>query len=226
MNRKSGKIEFGLVVENADQVSSDEAADPDKDQDLSDPDDAEWKPRKKSNKKRRRKKSAAANNFSTDDDDTEDDDSDDAEETMVKPGYARIAWHPKGNEEVVAENRIKISDRSLVPGDVVKRTDRNKNSQSGMCKSVKVYAAVMISGTKQVVYGVENERIEWLSEFPDDLVVCKSPWVGVTSSSSSEVTLVFNDGSVCLLNDNECDMLDKMDKLNNPEVMEEVFYIA
>ena len=33
----------------------------------------------------------------------------------------RVAWYPSGTEEVVTEKKVHLADRSLMPGDVVRR---------------------------------------------------------------------------------------------------------
>ena len=32
----------------------------------------------------------------------------------------RVAWYPKGTEEVVSEKNVHLADRSLMPGDIVR----------------------------------------------------------------------------------------------------------
>ena len=48
------------------------------------------------------------------------------------------------------ESQLILSDRSLMPGDVVRRLVKNKDTQRGYCRSVEVFASVQIVGTKQV----------------------------------------------------------------------------
>ena len=47
----------------------------------------------------------------------ESDESDD-DDTLprLKKGWVRVAWHPDGTEEVTHEDKIKLMDRSLMPG--------------------------------------------------------------------------------------------------------------
>ena len=51
---------------------------------------------------------------------------------------------------MVKESQLILSDRSLMPGDVVRRLVKNKDTQRGYCRSVEVFATVQIVGTKQV----------------------------------------------------------------------------
>lgn len=49
---------------------------------------------------------------------------------------------------------MKLSARSLMPGDVVRRLIAGKDTQRGYCRSVKVRAAVQVVGTKKVIPNV------------------------------------------------------------------------
>ena len=42
------------------------------------------------------------------------------DELPVKAGQVRVAWYPQGTEEVVSERKVRLADRSLMPGDVVR----------------------------------------------------------------------------------------------------------
>ena len=46
-------------------------------------------------------------------------------------GRIRVAWHPNGEEEVVKEKNVGLADRSLMPGDVVRRLIEGKDTQRG-----------------------------------------------------------------------------------------------
>ena len=60
---------------------------------------------------------------------SDEDDEDDHE--ILTPGRIRIAWHPNGEEEVVKEKHVGLADRSLMPGDVVRRLIVGKDTQRG-----------------------------------------------------------------------------------------------
>lgn len=49
-----------------------------------------------------------------------------------------------GQEEVVQERRLELADRSLMPGDVVRRMGDGKNAQRGYCKSVRIYTNLQV----------------------------------------------------------------------------------
>ena len=81
------------------------------------------------------------------------DESGDEEEERVGAGQVRVAWHPQGMEEVVSDRKVHLADRSLMPGDVVRRLLVGRKTQMGYCKDVKVYTSAQIIGTTQVVPG-------------------------------------------------------------------------
>ena len=78
------------------------------------------------------------------------DESGDEEEERVGAGQVRVAWHPQGVEEVVSDRKVHLADRSLMPGDVVRRLLPGKKTQMGYCKDVKVFTSAQIIGTTQV----------------------------------------------------------------------------
>ena len=51
--------------------------------------------------------------------------------SLIILGRIRVAWHPNGEEEVVREKNVGLADRSLMPGDVVRRLIAGKDTQRG-----------------------------------------------------------------------------------------------
>ena len=70
----------------------------------------------------------------------------------IKPylSQVRVAWYPSGTEEVVTEKKVHLADRSLMPGDVVRRLVKGRDTQRGYCRNINVFASVQIMGSKQV----------------------------------------------------------------------------
>ena len=79
-----------------------------------------------------------------------DESADEEEEERVGAGQVRVAWHPQGVEEVVSDRKVHLADRSLMPGDVVRRLLPGKKTQMGYCRDVKVFTSAQIIGTTQV----------------------------------------------------------------------------
>ncbi|XP_076325181.1 (E3-independent) E2 ubiquitin-conjugating enzyme UBE2O-like isoform X1 [Tachypleus tridentatus] len=167
---KKGIIEFGLVLENSEFVSSDEEEDLEHNI-------PEWE--------------------------------------RMKRGHVRIAWHPKGREEVLPEKRMKLLDRSLMPGDVVRKLVKGKDTQLGYCRTTNVQASVQVLGTKQVITGVNSKDLTPLEEFSSDIAVFLDSWVGMVKSVKSEIISRTSDGSRCVLSEEDAidldDILDKRD---------------
>lgn len=56
--------------------------------------------------------------------------------------------------------QIGLSDRSLMPGDVVRRLIPGKDTQRGYCRNIHVTACVQVVGTKQVIINVNSQDLE------------------------------------------------------------------
>ena len=119
-----------------------------------------------------------------------DEEESDCEEKLQK-GTIRVAWHPKGKEQVVKEEKVGLADRSLMPGDVVRRLIRGKETQRGYCRHVNVHASCQIVGTKQVIFGINSQELVSLDQFTSDVAVCLDEWVGMIRQIKSEITLRF-----------------------------------
>ena len=62
-----------------------------------------------------------------------------------------------------------MADRSLMPGDVVRRLIRGKDTQRGYCRQVAVTSSVQVVGTKSVILHVDSNDLT-------PLEVCKILW--------------------------------------------------
>ncbi|CAH0719513.1 unnamed protein product, partial [Brenthis ino] len=116
-------------------------------------------------------------------------------ETPIQKGEIRVVWHPSGTERVITEKAVGLADRSLMPGDVVRRLIAGKDTQRGYCRDIVMTAALQIVGTKHVIPNVASERLQPLEEFTPDLAVCLDSWVGTSKAVHSKLRLVSADGS-------------------------------
>ncbi|XP_071444821.1 (E3-independent) E2 ubiquitin-conjugating enzyme UBE2O isoform X3 [Hetaerina americana] len=150
-----------------------------------------------------------------------DENSDVEEGGRMKKGHIRVAWHPKGVEEVIPERKVGLADRSLMPGDVVRRMIKGKDTQRGYCRNINVLASVQIVGSKQVIINVKSADLTPLEEFSADIAVCLDSWVGGVKSVHSKIYLQWPDGSRCVLDDLDAGRLDdveeKKEKVANGE---------
>lgn len=158
---KKGNLELGMVLENAEFVSSDEESDGD-------------------------------------------------EEDKVTKGSIRVAWYPKGEEQVLPERKVGLADRSLMPGDVVRRLIRGKDTQRGYCRQVHVTSSVQVVGTNLVILNVDSNDLTPLEEFTTDIAVALDSWVGMVHMVKCRLVMVSGDGSRCIMSDGEALELDDL----------------
>ncbi|KAK4291232.1 hypothetical protein Pmani_035919, partial [Petrolisthes manimaculis] len=156
---KKGNLELGMVLENAEFVSSDEESDGD-------------------------------------------------EEDKVTKGSIRVAWYPKGEEQVLPERKVGLADRSLMPGDVVRRLIRGKDTQRGYCRQVYVTSSVQVVGTNLVILNVDSNHLTPLEEFTTDIAVALDSWVGMVNMVKCRLVMQCSDGSRCIMSDGEALELD------------------
>ena len=71
---------------------------------------------------------------------------------QVTPGHIRVEWHPRGDQTVVRDTRVHLADRSIMPGDVVRRYVKGKDTQRGIVRDMQIIANAHIVGTDQVSY--------------------------------------------------------------------------
>ncbi|XP_055590421.1 (E3-independent) E2 ubiquitin-conjugating enzyme [Uranotaenia lowii] len=118
------------------------------------------------------------------------------DEDALKKGEIRACWHPEGLEEIVRQNRVGLADRTLMPGDVVRRMIPGKDTQRGYCHEIFVKADVKIVGSKYVVKNVPSERLRPLMSMPKDNAVCYDSWVGSTKNVNEKLILKSQCGSL------------------------------
>ncbi|XP_073814917.1 (E3-independent) E2 ubiquitin-conjugating enzyme UBE2O [Musca autumnalis] len=105
-------------------------------------------------------------------------DQDEDFEDLLAKGEVRVAWYPRGSYEVNSESSIGLVDRTLMPGDVVRRLVRGKETQRGYCRDINMKADVRVLGTKYVITNVNAERVKPLCPWPIDSAVYLNSWVG------------------------------------------------
>ncbi|XP_017484979.1 PREDICTED: (E3-independent) E2 ubiquitin-conjugating enzyme, partial [Rhagoletis zephyria] len=121
------------------------------------------------------------------------DEDDDFSDVLMK-GEVRVAWYPEGKEEVQPEAAIALADRTLMPGDVVRRLVPGKDTQRGYCRDISMHADVKVLGTKYVIKNVMTERLRSLNNWRDS-AVCLDSWVGSTKHVEEKAVLRSNTGA-------------------------------
>ncbi|KAH8268675.1 hypothetical protein KR026_011633, partial [Drosophila bipectinata] len=110
------------------------------------------------------------------------DEEEEVDEVLAK-GEVRVAFYPDGKEVVHTEQAIGLADRTLMPGDVVRRClpgQKNLIGQAGYVRDVNVRADVKVLGSKYVIKNVPAERLRPISEWTRDVPVCLGTWIGTT----------------------------------------------
>ncbi|XP_063972384.1 (E3-independent) E2 ubiquitin-conjugating enzyme UBE2O [Diachasmimorpha longicaudata] len=136
-----------------------------------------------------------------DDQDLSESSSDSEESPKRKKGEIRVVWHPSGVEELVNCKKVLLADRTLMPGDVVRRMIKGKDTQRGYCRDIELTACVQVIGTKQVLTNIKSEDLTPLEEFGTDIAVCMDSWVGGIRMVHFKLWLATPDGSQCVINE-------------------------
>ncbi|XP_017008809.2 (E3-independent) E2 ubiquitin-conjugating enzyme UBE2O [Drosophila takahashii] len=116
-----------------------------------------------------------AESYSSDEDEEIDD--------VLGKGEVRVAFYPDGKEMVQTEQSIGLADRTLMPGDVVRRRlpgQKDLVGQAGYVRDVNVCADVTVLGSSLVIRNVPAERLRPISEWSRDVPVCLGTWIGTT----------------------------------------------
>ncbi|KAH8311659.1 hypothetical protein KR044_007401 [Drosophila immigrans] len=128
--------------------------------------------------------------------------SDDEEEEVTDvlgKGEVRVAFYPEGKETVRTEKSIGLADRTLMPGDVVRRRlpgEKHMSGQAGYVRDVNVHADVKVLGTKYIIRNVPSERLRPISEWSCDVPVCLGNWIGYTVNVDESVVLKSSYGAL------------------------------
>ncbi|XP_012526593.1 (E3-independent) E2 ubiquitin-conjugating enzyme isoform X1 [Monomorium pharaonis] len=134
-----------------------------------------------------------------------------------KKGEIRMIWHPSGVEELVNCKKVHLADRTLMPGDVVRRMIKGKDTQRGYCRDVELTACVQVIGTKQVLTDIKSEDLIPLQEFATDMAVCMDSWVGGIRMMHVKLWLVTPDGSHCVINDMDSCVLGQLEEARDSD---------
>ncbi|XP_001999983.3 (E3-independent) E2 ubiquitin-conjugating enzyme isoform X2 [Drosophila mojavensis] len=134
-----------------------------------------------------------------------DDEEDEINEVLGK-GEVRVAFYPDGKEIVRTEKSIGLVDRTLMPGDVVRRRlpgQKHMSGQAGYVRDVNVRADVKVLGTKYVIRNVPSERLKPISEWSRDVPVCLGNWIGYTVTVDESAVLKSSYGALIEITSND-----------------------
>ncbi|BFZ03274.1 hypothetical protein BsWGS_06312 [Bradybaena similaris] len=154
----------------------------------------------------------------------EEDDADPLNDRLSK-GTVRVSWFPSGKETVVSEDKVQLLDRSLMPGDVVKRLIPGQESQCGFIMDMDVHCHLRILKTNKYIYSVNSKDLKPLQKFEYGQEVLYDLWLGRVEGFEIQVVLLFPDGARCVIDESElCSFRDVMEKRSTSEFSECPFY--
>ncbi|XP_005110437.1 (E3-independent) E2 ubiquitin-conjugating enzyme UBE2O [Aplysia californica] len=132
-----------------------------------------------------------------------DEDETDKPEDRLQKGTVRVAWHPSGKETVVPENKVKLVDRSLMPGDVVRRLIPGQDTQCGFVMNMEVRAHLHILRSNKYLYNVDSKDLEPILKFESGQEVILDLWWGKVETVIVDTVLVFADGARCRVDEGD-----------------------
>lgn len=151
------------------------------------------------------------------------DEEDEEDEESLRRGTVRILWHPNGPEVVEEEKKVILVDRSLMPGDVIRRLVSGKSSQKGYIQDLDVRCHIRIKGTDKYIYDVNAKDLLPVREFDFDDDVTLDPWYGKVETTNMQARVVFPDGAQCIAEEENLYDLDIL-SVDDSDIDLEVFY--
>lgn len=134
-------------------------------------------------------------------------DDSDSEEEALKKGQIVVCWYPSGNEETLSTSKVKLADRSLLPGDVIKFFDVTRGTQKGFITNVEVVASVKVLLANHTFHNVDCKDLSPLQHFIPGAHVSMGPWLGIVTQVYRKVTLRVKNGARCCLEGEQSSML-------------------
>ncbi|CAG9854714.1 unnamed protein product [Phyllotreta striolata] len=114
----------------------------------------------------------------------------------LQKGQIRVLWNNNSREQVWRQSKVRLINRSIIPGDIVRRLEKGKETQRGYCKEAKQIATVQIVGTDIVIEHVSSERLHSVRPFDVDDAVCLGSKFGRIETVEQMVTMQSKCGSV------------------------------
>lgn len=90
----------------------------------------------------------------------------------LQKGQIRVLWSNNSREQVWRQSKVRLMNRSVIPGDIVRRLEKGKETQRGYCKETKQIATVQIVGTDKVIEHVYSDRLHSVRPYDVDDAVC------------------------------------------------------
>ncbi|XP_033737834.1 (E3-independent) E2 ubiquitin-conjugating enzyme UBE2O-like [Pecten maximus] len=144
--------------------------------------------------------------------------SEDEEDDRLRYGSVKVVWHPEGNDAIETESKVILTDRSLMPGDVIRKLIVGENSPRGFVQDTSMKCHLHIIGTNKYIYNVDTKDLKPLQGFEIDAgEVTMDSWVGRPEMVNQQIQVVFPDGARCLIMDTDLCMLECTSNVMNDD---------
>lgn len=90
----------------------------------------------------------------------------------LEKGQIRVWWFMSSREQVWKQNKVHLLNRSILPGDIVRRFVQGQDTQRGYCKIAKQSVTLQIVGTDKIIEKVCSTRLKPVSKFAFAKTVC------------------------------------------------------
>ncbi|KAK7004416.1 E2/E3 hybrid ubiquitin-protein ligase UBE2O [Biomphalaria glabrata] len=134
---------------------------------------------------------------------SDEDEADNKIDERIQKGTVRVAWHPTGKETVVAENKVHLVDRSLMPGDIVRHLIQGQETQCGFVTDVDIRCNVHVLRTNKYIYNINSKDLQPIQKFCSDQEVLFNSWLGRVENVNYELVIIFQDGAKCQVDEDD-----------------------
>ncbi|XP_018566113.1 (E3-independent) E2 ubiquitin-conjugating enzyme UBE2O [Anoplophora glabripennis] len=114
----------------------------------------------------------------------------------LQKGQIRVLWSNNSREQVWRQSKVRLMNRSVIPGDIVRRLEKGKETQRGYCKETKQLATVQIVGTDKVIEHVYSDRLHSVRPYDVDDAVCLGSKFGRIEAIEQMISMQSKCGSV------------------------------
>ncbi|XP_049818002.1 (E3-independent) E2 ubiquitin-conjugating enzyme UBE2O isoform X2 [Aethina tumida] len=114
----------------------------------------------------------------------------------LQKGQIRVVWSTSCREQVWNQNKVRLMNRSIIPGDIVRRLVKGKETQRGYCKETKQLATLQIVGTDKIIEHVASDRLQGLRPFQVEDAVCLDDKFGRIENVEQLITMQSKCGSI------------------------------
>ncbi|XP_056643108.1 (E3-independent) E2 ubiquitin-conjugating enzyme [Diorhabda sublineata] len=118
------------------------------------------------------------------------------ENHTLQKGQIRVLWNNNSREQVWRQSKVRLINRCIIPGDIVRRLENGKETQRGYCKDTKQVATIQIVGTDVIVEHIPSERLHSVRPYDVDDAVCLGNKFGRIETVEQMVSMQSKCGSI------------------------------